>query len=478
MKNAIVFLLIVFVLLAGPGRAQNRIVLLRDTTRLNLSLAELDKKYPPALARTAGEQGVFARQGRTFFDTLDANNKRFFRYIEQSKRRLPTLGVMLQTKEFIRPDGTYDWVFCTFLGRELTDQQEIQLLQFVADWYGQHPFPLKTKTGFRWSNVVTLGATPQKRTVRRGAGIISTLEAAEKTTRPDTVRMLAFNQLELKIIPDVVYRFPKLEELDLSRNLLNELPAHLTADIPSLKRLSLLYNAIPDDSVFFAPNRHLVALNLQGNKLTRVPPSVRRNRRLESLWLGNNALASLDMKPLRRLRRLNDLNLYNAGLTTLPKSIRRLKRLTVLDLYYNKFRQLPWQVGRMKRLEQLAVAYNDLTELPASLAKLRRLQKLYAHHNRISQLPDDFRQLQNLRVLDLSYNWFAVPAPVLATLPALEELDLSNNNIGELPPALGNLKSLKKLYLRSNPLTTKDAKAGPYAPVINQLEANQTEVFY
>lgn len=40
------------------------------------------------------------------------------------------------------------------------------------------------------------------------------------------------------------------------------------------------------------------------------------------------------------------------------------------------------------------------------------------------------------------------------------------------------LNEFEKLYLRSNPLTRDNAKAGPYAPIIRQLEANQTEVFY
>ncbi len=476
MKKAL--LLTLLILIGLPGWSQDRIVLLRDTTRLGISLAALEKSCPPALARKPGEKGLFARQGKLFTDSLNGVYQRFFQYIETNKRRLPVTGLMMQTQEFIRPDGTYDRVLCEFSGRELTDQQETQLLQLVAEWYGQHPFPLKTQTGFRWQNFMQLGSVPQKRTVRRGPGIISTLEAAQQTTQPDTVTMLAFSQLDLRNVPEVVYRFLKLAELDLSRNALNELPARLTADIPSLKRLSLLQNAIPDDSVFITPNKHLLALNLQGNKLTRIPPSIRHNRRLESLWMGNNKLADLDTKTLRRLRRLNDLNLYSAGLTTLPRSIKRLKHVKVLDLYYNKFKELPRQIGKMKRLEQLAVSHNDLSSLPASLAKLRRLQTLYAHHNRISQLPADFAKLKQLRVLNIGYNWFSVAPAVLASLPALEELDMNNNNLQELPTSLGTIKGLKKLYLRSNPLTREDAKAGPYAPIIRQLEANQTEVFY
>jgi len=476
MKNCLFLLLLVVAAL--PGRSQDRIVLLRDTTRLGISLADLEQTYPPALARKPGEKGLFARQGKLFMDSLNVVYQRFFQHIETNRRRLPVTGLMVQTREFIGPDGHYDRVLCEFSGRELTNQQETQLVQLVAEWYGQNRFPLKTQTGFRWQNFLQLGSVPQVRTARRGPGIISTLEAAEKTTRPDTVTMLAFNQLDLKNVPEVIYRFPNLAELDLSKNALNELPARLTAGIPTLKRLSLLYNAIPNDSVFITPNKHLLSLNLQGNRLTRVPPSIRHNRRLESLWLGNNKLTSLDTKTLRRLRRLNDLNLYSAGLTSLPKSIKRLKHVKVLDLYYNKFKELPRQIGKMKRLEQLAVSYNDLSQLPASLAKLRRLQKLYAHHNRISQLPHEFAKLKSLRVLDVGYNWFTVAPAVLASLSALEELDLNNNNLQEFPTVLIAAKKLKKVYLGSNPLFGTRAMDSPYAQYIRQLEANQTEVFY
>lgn len=453
-------------------------MLLRDTTRLGISVATLEKKYPPAFARKPGEAGVFSRSGSAFLDTIMARSQQFFTYVERKKKQLPVLGIAVETKEFIRPDGTYDRVFCEFSGKELSDEQEGQLLQFMAEWYGQHPFPIKTSTGFAWGGMTSLGSLPQKRTVRKGPGILSTLEAAEQTTRPDTVKMLAFNQLDLSSVPAVVYRFPNLEELDLSKNKLHELPARLTAAIPTLTKLSVLYNTIPNDSVFFTRNKHLRSLNLQGNHLTKIPASVRLNRRLESLWMGNSKLTELTNQSFRGLRRLNDLNLYSAGLTQLPKGAGRMKRLKVLDLYYNKLTKLPPPISRLKRLEQLAVAHNDLSELPASLAKLRRLQKLFAHHNRISQLPGDFSKLPHLRTLDLGYNWFTVVPGVLRSLPALEELDLNNNNLQEFPDVLLAMKNLKRVHMGSNPLFGREAMSSPYAPQIKQLEANNTQVTY
>ena len=311
-----------------------------------------------------------------------------------------------------------------------------------------------------------------------GDSTISTLAAARATTRPDTVKCLHFNPLGLTNVPEEVYRIPNLEELDLSKNALTQLPVRLTAAIPSLRRLSVLYNVIGNDSVFIAKNTRITALTLQGNKLNRIPASVRHCKNLESLWMGNNNLTALNIKPLRGLKKLNDLNLYNAGLTVLPKQIRRLKHVTVLDLYYNQLTKLPRQLGRMKRLEQLAVSNNKLTAFPPQLARLKLLTTLFAHHNKLSQLPNSFAKLASLQALDIGYNQFSNVPDVLIGMGTLESVDLSNNNLQTLPTTLIGLKNLKKFYIRSNPLTETDAKSGPYAQLIRALETNKTEVFY
>ena len=463
-------LLVAFGLFAAPVWAQVKVILLRDTATYQITRTALDKKYfiltELFRAQPQGENRAIQTRQKQLGDFL------------KKQTNLPQKAFVLFLSEYYQPDGNAQWVLVD-ADRSQPDSVITKAVATLQEFYATTPYPASGTVPFRISSAVMYGkAAIAPRTIRRGPGIISTLAAAEKTTRPDTVTMLAFSQLELTNVPEVVYRFANLTELDLSKNHLHELPIRLTAEIPTLKRLSLLNNVIPNDSVFIARNKNLVSLNLQGNKLTRIPKAVRQNRRLESLWMGNNELKELNVKTLRRLPRLNDLNLYNAGLTQLPKTIGRLKHVKVLDLYYNKFTNLPRQLGRMKRLEQLAVAYNELHDLPASLAKLRRLNVLFAHHNRISQLPGEFQQLTNLRVLDLGYNWFSVAPNVLSTLPALEELDLNNNNLRELPPSLSEVKTLKKLYLRSNPLSQGNIKAGPYAPIIEQLESNKTEVFY
>ncbi|MBO0935639.1 leucine-rich repeat domain-containing protein [Fibrella sp. HMF5335] len=460
---------------AQQKTADVQVILKADTAQFGVSPAQLAKTHIPfgdQVQALSDQAQTTPRKAMKAFNTAQMD------LIKKISLVLAT-NVFFHYEAFYRADGTAEWVIVS-PNEDASVQEVSKLLTELTQFYQGTPLMAQLPKPFALNGVYVVGRPSfvQKRTVRTGDSTISTLEAARLTNRPDTVRYVFFNQLNLKAIPDELYRFQNLEELDLSKNELTQLPLRLTADLPNLKRLSLLENQIGDDGIFFAKNTHLEALNVQYNKLTRVPKSVSNNRHLTSLWLGHNNLNELAIRPLKKLKRLYDLNLYEAGLTSIPKKIRKLKHLTILDLYHNDLLTLPKQMGKMKALEQLAVANNRLTKLPKELAKLPRLTTLFVHHNKLRELPAEMASLTNLRLLDIGSNQFSeLPAVVLA-LPELQDLDLSGNNIQTLPATLAQLTKLKKLYMRSNPVTKDDAKVGPYARVIDQLEANKTEVFY
>ncbi len=449
------------------SQAQVTVMLLKDTARYQVSRETLNRDYRPIQTLLASQPAVVAKYRIEQFDRLNT--------FILKQANLPKRGLNLFLNAYYEPNGKAKWVLVEPF-EEMPDSTQQRVLQLLTDFYGSTPFSVGSTVPFSYKSAYFIGQpAPPKRSVRTGAGTIASVEAARHTTRPDTVTKLFFNQLSLTTIPEEVYRFPNLEELDLSKNSIKHLPARLTTDLPKLKRLSLLFNQLTDDSVSFSCNKHLVALNIQGNHLTQIPASTRKNRRLESLWIGNNKLASVHTKGLRRL---NNLNLYNAGLVEFPKQIARLKRLKILDLYYNSFTTLPERIGRLRSLEQLAISHNKLKELPASLGRLRNLTTVFAHHNQLSQLPETLPRLPRLKTLDIGYNWFSVVPDALPALTSLEELDLSNNNLQELPASLTKLTHLKKLYLRQNPFLRSQALTGTSAQLIDQLEANRTEVFH
>lgn len=372
------------------ARAQVTVLLHADTAKYDLSPATLATQYVPINKLL---EGMTTEQRNAFYKVKSDYDRSRFASIEK-QGPLPAYGFSYQVAEYVGASGRVDWVIIRPTGI-IPDKLARELLNRLTVFYRETPLRMAVPKPFQATFYTAYGRPilSEVRRVRTGDSTISTLDAARATTRPDTVKYLHFNQLLLTSIPEVVYRFPNLEELDLSKNQLTQLPARLTADIPSLRRLSLLYNLIGDDSVFITKQTNLRALTLQGNKLSRIPVSVRNCKNLESLWMGNNNLTELTIKPLRGLKRLNDLNLYNAGLNSLPRQIRKLKHVTVLDLYYNQLTALPRQIGRMKRLEQLAVSNNKLASLPPQLARLRNLTALFAHHNRLGQLPDSFTKL-------------------------------------------------------------------------------------
>lgn len=404
----------------------------------------------------------------------------FKRFLKKNNFRTDS-SFVLNTELFFRADGYADrfhYQYSKYAGRPSLKTEQA-LLTLLSAYLTQHPLPVSSSlvwTTFRLGSQLSI-SLPSARKTPKGPGVMGDLVSAARTTRPDTVKKVVFTSLELEQVPEVIYRFVNAEEISLASNYLTSLPARLTA-LPKLTRLDLLSNRLREDSLFFTRNTVVKAINLQKNNLSQIPSTIGENRHLESLWLGNNDLKEFNVKTITRLRRLNDLNLYNVGLTQLPKAIGRLKHVKVLDLYYNNLLTLPRQIGRMKRLEQLAIAHNKVSDLPASLGKLRRLSVLFAHHNRISQLPDKFQQLRSLHVLDLGYNSISVAPPVLKTFSTLEELSLNNNELRQFPSMLVDLKSLKRVYLSSNPLFGREAMTSPYAPQIKALEANNTQVTY
>lgn len=458
------FLILSITAFWGSAYAQTTVIDIADTSRHDLKIKALDKQYP-AIER------LFPGRPRELQDVKSKLQKQFQTFHKQNDFGKYKVG--FQLREYIEPTGQAAYVLIEWFG-VAPDSTRQTVLRLLNNFYNTKQEAITANVRFR-NSYSYAGGTTEKRSVRSKPGSISTLEAAQKTTRPDTVKILYFNQLALKSVPEVVYRFPNLAELDLSKNSIKTLPARLTADLPKLERLSLLYNILTNDSVFFTSNKHLKALNIQGNELTLLPATVRLNRRLESLWLGNNKLQTADF---RGLRRLTDLNIYNAELAACPPSVTKLRRLKVLDLYYNNITELPARLSRLRKLEQLAMSHNKLKQLPEELSRLRRLQVLYAHHNEIGTLPDRFDRFRSLRLLDLGYNFFSTTPPVLDRLVTLEELDLNSNNLQELSPGLLNLSNLKKLYLRNNPITAGQGRVGSFTQTIQQLEARQTEVFH
>ena len=101
------------------------------------------------------------------------------------------------------------------------------------------------------------------------------------------------------------------------------------------------------------------------------------------------------------------LNLERLSLTSLPPIFHHpafISRLNELDLSENKLKTLPEELYLLKNLRMLNLGQNRLKALPEQMGKLQALERLYLNGNDLSELPKAIGKLKNLKVLNLSSN--------------------------------------------------------------------------
>jgi Leucine-rich repeat (LRR) protein len=134
-------------------------------------------------------------------------------------------------------------------------------------------------------------------------------------------------------------------------------------------------------------------LSLTSAGLERFPTGVLDLPNLETLNLGNNAIASLPPE-IGELRQLKVLKLSRNRLQTLPEEIGRLKALVELHASRNQLKSLPEKLWNLPELQLLNLGENQLTTIPDEIAQLRRLGQLELANNPIE--PADRQRIANL----------------------------------------------------------------------------------
>ncbi|CAL5418871.1 unnamed protein product [Camellia sinensis] len=203
---------------------------------------------------------------------------------------------------------------------------------------------------------------------------------------------LSHNHLEVlygkQSIPDSIAGLKKLQELNVSSNLLKSLP----------DSIGLLIN--------------LKVLNVSGNKLTSLPLSIGRCRSLVELDTSFNNIRYLPSNVWYGLVNLRKLSIHLNKIQTLPPSICEMWSLTYLDAHFNELSGVPYAIGRLANLEVLNLSKNfsAFTVLPESFGELLNLRDLDLSNNQIRALPDTFGWLENLNKLNLDQNPIVIPS--------------------------------------------------------------------
>jgi len=149
----------------------------------------------------------------------------------------------------------------------------------------------------------------------------------------------------------------------------------------------------------------LEELDLSGNELDMLPADLNRLYRLRVIFCSNNRFTRLP-EVLGRCQALEMVGFKANQIDDVPAAAlpAQLRWLILTD---NRIAALPDELGRRPRLQKVALAGNRLRDLPASMAACERLELLRISANQLDSLPDWLLALPRLTWLAHGGNPFS-----------------------------------------------------------------------
>ncbi|XP_059059230.1 protein artichoke [Achroia grisella] len=228
---------------------------------------------------------------------------------------------------------------------------------------------------------------------------------------------------------------PRLKFLDMSDNLLQEIPRGALRGHPSLERLHLNKNSIK---------------YIQADAFVAMPA-------LRELHLSNNSLSDMNEGPFWNLPALKGLDLsFNYFQRLQPKMLYNLPALRRINFSNNLLTIIdPITFIESPLLEYINVSGNALVSIhPATFRNLVNLFEVDASSNKLIEfIPGLPRGLEQLYLQKNQITSLPIPPSPDFDLPSLRTLDISNNGIQKI--AYGSMKglhNLRRLYMKRNGL--------------------------
>jgi internalin A len=235
------------------------------------------------------------------------------------------------------------------------------------------------------------------------------------------LRYLGLHVCGLRTIPEEIGALTNLDVLELSGNQITELPPSI-ANLGNLQVLDLGMNpllALPES---FGDLHELTHLYIWGHQFSEMPSALRGLRNLQVLDLSTGGTANIRDSDTIDLRPSEPRIIYTRTIGSPP------------ERYRKRFNALPsWLDVALPDLRELYLGGHSISNLPGRLPGNGKLQRLFLSDNGLGKISEAILECQELKLLDLRGNHIADVPAELQRLEQLLYLDLTDNPL-PIPP--------------------------------------------
>jgi Leucine-rich repeat (LRR) protein len=249
----------------------------------------------------------------------------------------------------------------------------------------------------------------------------------------------ASDNLLNEISPDIK-NLKNIKILDLSNNLLDQVPEEELGALYSLEELYLQYNKLDRFECSSGGSPSLLVLDLSNNELSKV--LFYGMSSLNILNLSNNRLMSYLKTDLNfeGLLSLKELNLSKNNLNALiDNRLMVLNSLEKLNLSENRIYHIPVQLKDLPILKALDLSnmdkrdlYGTILHIQSNTEGFKALQTLNLSNNWLAPIPG-IKHFENLKTLKLNYCQLGNFPEAITELTNLTHLEINKNNFTEIP---------------------------------------------
>ncbi|XP_078091265.1 volume-regulated anion channel subunit LRRC8D-like [Mustelus asterias] len=205
---------------------------------------------------------------------------------------------------------------------------------------------------------------------------------------------LELQNCELERIPHAIFSLANLQKLDLKSNNIQTIEEIIS--FQHLKRLSCLrlwYNSIVSIPTTISLIKSLEQLYLSNNKLESLPAALFTLRKLRYLDLSHNLLTAIPVE-VHLLQNLQHFSITKNKVEVLCLQLFHCLKLKTLHLGQNCITHIPPEIGQLTQLTYLELKGNHLERIPLEIANCLLLKRsnLIIEDLLFDHLPTDIKE--------------------------------------------------------------------------------------